>query len=400
MRRPTRFMASTIALAGVAIAGALTAGCSSKPLADHGPDGGFDVGTDVGLPFTGQRSYVVTALLQRDGGVGSFPDSHKFTLVLDADRRTAIAGGAGEGVVASFEPTGTGALRFTMPLSFSVPGCGSGGTINYSDLTIAIDVSDRLTGTGRGQLSIVTGDVADNPAATMSLTGERDAQPPSLPTFVDVDPFLSFWIVASEPLPAGATAALRAPDGETIALSPNGMPGIFVTRFGKASQILRYATQHQIVADALTDFAGNAATGSITLTTRALPPLAAEDETESLTDATFGGGPVLSGAGEPTITGAKSLYLAPTQGSNQFAIRLSVAAGDATLSFAFRTVTQSRVRLLAGRVLGAGKRRWNEHPAGLAGRHRREHERDDWRRACHARPDHDGVCPAAGRRDE
>lgn len=341
MKRPGRFILPRIALAGVVVAGALAAGCSSKPLVDHNPDGGLDVGGDVGLPFAGQRSYVVTALLQRDGGFGDFPDSHKFTLVLDADRRTAIAGGVGvgEGFVASFEPTASGALHFTKPFSFAVPGCGSGGSIDYSDLTIAIDASDRLTGTGQGQVNFFTGDVGSTADATMSLMGDRDTQPPTLPTYVDVDPFLSFWIPASEPLPPDTNAALRAPDGQTIALLWNGTPGICATRFGKASQILRYATQYQIVADGLTDFAGNVATGSMTLTTLPLPPLAAEDGFESVTGATFGGGQVLSGAGDPTITGTKSVYLAPTSGSFQFAVRLSVAAGDTTLSFAFRTVT-------------------------------------------------------------
>ena len=42
-----------------------------------------------------------------------------------------------------------------------------------------------------------------------------------------------------------------------------------------------------------------------------LPPLVAADGFESVTDETLGGARVLSGAGAPTISGARSLYLPP-----------------------------------------------------------------------------------------
>ena len=68
----------------------------------------------------GRRSYLVTSLLQRDGGIGSAPASHEFTLVLKADRRTAIAGGPGGGAVLTLEQTAAGALHVVGPTHLSI----------------------------------------------------------------------------------------------------------------------------------------------------------------------------------------------------------------------------------------------------------------------------------------
>ena len=103
--------------------------------------------------------------------------------------------------------------------------------------------------------------------------------------------------------------------------------------------MLRYATQYSFVTGAVTDFAGNAATalGGLTFTTQALPPLAAEDGFEGVATTTFGGVPVLSGAGAPTITRATSLYIAPVAafGATRppLALRLKLTAGDTAIRF-------------------------------------------------------------------
>jgi hypothetical protein len=52
---------------------------------------------------------------------------------------------------------------------------------------------------------------------------------------------------------------------------------------------------------------------------------------------------VLSGTGAPTISGARSLYLAPTSGipgglSWQFALRVTLNPGDQTLRFSYQSV--------------------------------------------------------------
>ena len=118
----------------------------------------------------------MTSLLQRDGGIiGSAPTSHTFTLVLGADRRTAIAGGtAAEGKSVSLDQTASGALHVAGALSLAInaDSC-SGSSVTYSDLTFTVDASDRLTGTGSGTLFLLQGDTVQSVSATMSLTQRR-----------------------------------------------------------------------------------------------------------------------------------------------------------------------------------------------------------------------------------
>jgi hypothetical protein len=362
--------------AGRVVVVALLASCGSKPLQEMGATGGvggialdagqgtpdagpgwLDVGpgwldaapdlpSDSGWPTGGRRSFLVTSLLQRDGGFGSAPTSHMFTLVLDMDRRTAIAGGPLEADVATLEPTGPGEVRVFGSLSFTLAGGCSGSSITYTDIRLFIDASDRLAGQGRGQLYIQTGDVGETVAATMLLTGGADTQPPTLALSAGGDPFAPFYLLASEPLPPSATAVARAADGETIALVPGGTAGSAIALFQKPTMLLRYATRYQIGAEGVTDFAGNAATGvGLSFTTGPLPPLAAEDGFESLTDTTFAGVQVLSAGDGPVIAGTKSLYIPPAAGTPPsqptMTIRVPVSAGDRFLRFSYRTVTSS-----------------------------------------------------------
>src|SRR5262245_620164 len=60
-------------------------------------DATLDVTGLVPPPFTGRRSFTVTARLQPDNGIPPLPASHTFTVTLDADLWTATMGGAGEG---------------------------------------------------------------------------------------------------------------------------------------------------------------------------------------------------------------------------------------------------------------------------------------------------------------
>ena len=345
---------------------------TDPPDADHAdvvtdvprPEGGSPDGPPDGPPFTGLRSYTVTAVLQRDGGIGAFPTSHAFTLTLDANRRTWIAGGNAEGKLGVFEPTAAGALHINA-VSFQLGGC-AGSTVAYTDLTIAIDASDRLTGTGHGRVYIVSGDVGQSVDATMTLTGVRDIQAPTLTMAGNAaDPFASFSVTPSEPLAPGATAMLRAADGETIAMTIGGAAGVYVTSFQKPPQVLRYGVQYQIVTDGAADFAGNAATGtgSLIFTTRLAPPLSPEDGFESVTGTSFGGVPVLSGAGAPTITGATSLYIPPSNSPAPtqpvLAVRLALADRETAVRFAYRTVRVSSTIFAPGAAweigsIGAG----------------------------------------------
>ena len=295
--------------------------------------------------FPGVRLFVVASQLQRDGGVGTFPSGHAFTMVVDGDRRTAIIGTSGEGAVHAVEPLAGGTLRIGGPLRFGLPASCAGSSVTYDDFRFAVDARGGLSGTGRGQVLVISGDVGSSAPATMVLTGVADAEPPRLSISGDVtDPFASFRVVSSEPLPPGATAVLRAANGETTELSTGGMAGSYVTLFQKPAQMLRYATQYSVVTGAIADFAGNAATGlgSLIFTTLPLPPLAAEDGFEGVATTTFGGVPVLSGAGAPTISGAMSLYIAPVTGFGTtqppLALRLQLTAGDSVIRFSYRMV--------------------------------------------------------------
>jgi len=311
----------------------------------------FDAPPDVSIDaplFTGVRSFVVTSQIMRDGGIGSFPSSHVFTLVLDGDRRIAIAGGAGEGNAAPLVPLAGGVLQIAGPLSFTTAGTCNGSTIRYEDMRVTIDANGALSGNGRGQLFTVSGDVAFSTSATMSLTGVKDVQPPTLSlSGVAADPFGSFSLVPSEPLPLGVRPVLRVAGGESteLAASTTTTTAVsVVTGFLKPAKVLRYATQYEILIDGITDFAGNpGSAGTSLFTTNALPPLAAEDGFEGVTGTTFAGAQVLSEAGASIITGAKSLYIAPSAaqsvGQPPLALRLALAAGDTVVRFAYRTVS-------------------------------------------------------------
>ena len=161
-----------------AVAAVLAVGCSRKPLQPPTATGtggsiSFDGGQDLvtpttdvaldltidpptfdGLPdlpadvplFPGVRSFVVTSQLQRDGGFGTFPSAHTFTMVLDGDHQTAIIGATGEGTVHPLEPLASGALHISDPLRFGLPASCAGSSVTYSDLTFTLDASGGLTG--------------------------------------------------------------------------------------------------------------------------------------------------------------------------------------------------------------------------------------------------------------
>src|SRR6185369_14555028 len=110
----------------------------------------------------------------------------------------------------------------------------------------------------------------------------------------------------------------------------------FVVRFYKSGTLLRYGQEYQVRVDGITDFAGLPASAGSPFTTRAAPPLAAEDGFESATGPTLGGAVLIGASDGPTITGARSLYLpfvssgpAGTRpASTRLALRLAVTPGD------------------------------------------------------------------------
>jgi hypothetical protein len=349
---------------------AVGSGCSTKALQTlDGAGGGIDLidaSSDVSgdggvpdtggatdaprwdVPFVGRRSFVVTSQVFADGGASSVA-SHVFTMMLDADRRIAITGTTGSGEVGAIEQNTAGELRLVSPLGFGVDvpaSCVS--SVTYTDLAFTIGPTGRLSGSGRGQLTTYFTESANFVGATMSLTGVPDDEAPTLALSAGgdlVEPWTPIWIVSSEPLPAQQMRpVLRSEGGDLMTFTaPTGMEA-FVAVLATPRKLLRHGDQYHVTVEGITDFAGNAPTGTATLAfkTRPPPPLAAADGFESVTDATLGGAQVLSGAGAPTISGTRSLYVPPviSLGTSalvtQFALRLPIAPGDRVLRFSYR----------------------------------------------------------------
>jgi hypothetical protein len=351
----------------IVVGSALLAGCARKALQQDGGSGGIgridggqglpsgrdaddlpawpDSGTtDTATGFAGIRSFVVTSQLQHN--ITGGPTSHVFTMVLDGDQQTAILGAGGLGHVMEFSSQPGGRHRIS-GVQFNVEGrtCPAGSEITYRDIQFTIN-GNGLSGSGSGQMILVSGSGSIGSDVTMSLSGVADKEGPTVKLVSGTNnPLGSLSLAASEPLPAAANLALRAADGETIPLLTVGEAGRFVSAFEKPLVILRYATQYQIIASGLADFAGNPSvtTTALGFTTVPRPPLAAEDGFESVTDAYYGGARLLSGAGEPTIGGAKSIYVpvynpVTTTLPLSLALRLPVSPGDTVVRFSYRAV--------------------------------------------------------------
>ena len=174
--------------------------------------------------------------------------------------------------------------------------------------------------------------------------------------------------------------------------APTGMDA-FVRVMAKPSRLLRYSDEYRVTLDGVTDLDGNPPppTTALTFTTRAPPPLVSEDGFESVTDTTLGGAQVLSGAGAPTLAGARSLYIPPTTSIagrvTQFALRLPILSGNRVLHFTYRTVNPGATfgGLFRGRQRGRNRRDGD----AAAGRRSRDDTGHDWRDASHARTDDD-----------
>ena len=358
-------------LSGAALLG-LAPGCPSKPLQEL--DGGIGVirpsdaminpSGDVGgvrdgggaidalpwdVPWGGRRSFVLTAVAQTDGGTAN-AISHTFTMMLDTDERVAIIGKDGDTEVVPVEQRATGGLHVVGTSRFGVfvPGA-CGGSLLYNALSFTVDASGAsLSGVGQGTLTISDPVLTNTAAATMVLTGVRDTEPPTLTLSAagDIaDPWTPFWVISSEPLPGvQMRPPLESATGDIWGLdAPTGMDR-FVRVLAKPSRLLRFNDQYRVRLDGITDLDGNPPppTTALTFTTRAPPPLVSEDGFESVTATTLGGAQVLSGAGAPTIEGARSLYIPPAASLpgrvTQVALRLPILPGNTVLRFAYRSV--------------------------------------------------------------
>jgi hypothetical protein len=195
-----------------------------------------------------------------------------------------------------------------------------------------------------------SGTSANTVAATMALTGVPDTEAPTLSLAASgnpTDPWASLWVVASEPVPGDQMRpVLRSATGDVLTFDSTEATDRFFAILEKPRLMLRYGEQYQITFDGITDFAGNPASwiGDATFTTRPPPPFVLPDGFESVTDDTLGGAVVLSGAGAPTINGARSLYIPPVASLpasgfvTQLALRLPVSSTSTLVRFNYRIV--------------------------------------------------------------
>jgi hypothetical protein len=299
------------------------------------------------IAFVGRRAYVVTA---RVAGGGS---SHKFTVVVDADAGKLIAGADGGGTVSAFTQT-SGELRSSGPFGFSGSSGSGSWAISYNEMTLRRDANDHVAGTTRGTswFNSYSTDVGGGPVpVTATLDGALDTTAPLL-TFVhdgaDDDPFSSLTLLASEPLLPSARPVLIDGDGGEVPLAlPTNSHDEFVSSFYKPGTVLRHAQTYRVRLDGIADFSGLAPADSPSFTTRAAPPLVAEDGFESAAGAIPLGGEIITAARGPIITGERSFYVAPIpstgipgvrSGFTRLAVRMTVSPGDTVIRFSYRLV--------------------------------------------------------------
>jgi len=124
--------------------------------------------------------------------------------------------------------------------------------------------------------------------------------------------------------------------------------GPAVNAFESPGTLLRYDERYVVQFAGTADFAGNLARAmdELQFMTRPAPPLIAEDGFESTAVATLGGAQIVTATDAPTISGGRSLYIAPTTGGDgggqtQVLLRLAVTPGDSVLRFSYRLVNPS-----------------------------------------------------------
>jgi hypothetical protein len=232
--------------------------------------------------------------------------------------------------------------------------CSTPSSIDFTALAVGAFAGAAgltLRGTGEGDAKVSCGDCQFNVSFTADVGGTDDATPPVLfPTTLPGSPFDAFDLVASEPLPATATARLVAEDGSTIDLAPTVAPGAvpLVTDFKKPDVVLPTGVGLAVALDGLVDFAGlqGSADTPLRLALFPTPPLVAEDGFESVTGTTFGGATVISDGPLPPIAGTRSVYFggpgtpAPGGGTVGTVLRVRLAAkpGAKELAFEYRLV--------------------------------------------------------------
>ena len=333
-------------------------GCGSRAAVPSvAPDAGGDAGS-----VSGRRSFDVTATLGAPGpDAAVLPPNvsrtRTFTLVLDADEGRAIVGGNGRAAVVPFtSPDGRAFhIRTGVSVGDAAATCGGGTELDFEVLDFTVN-GTTLQGTASGQAVVSCGDCQFNVPFTATLAGGADTTPPLLFVggAIPTTPFDSFALIASEPLPATATASLTLSDGSHVDLVPTLVDGTIpvVTGFSKPDQVLPLGGL-AVASEGLVDFAGlrGSADAPLRLAAFAAAPLLPEDGFESATAPQVGGAVVIvAGTGAlPPIAGTRSVYIgglgAPSPDGRpvgtSLRVRLAVQPGDTKVRFSYRVASQS-----------------------------------------------------------
>ena len=127
----------------IAVAGA----CGKASL-----QGNADGGGQGGLPLAGRRSYTVSSQIAAQGRPFS-PAGHTFTLIVDADTQTVIAGANGSGDAVPFDRPSSDSIT-TGPIVIELS-CDA--TVTYDSLTIVVGPDGKVTGSGTGHGIMLAG---------------------------------------------------------------------------------------------------------------------------------------------------------------------------------------------------------------------------------------------------
>jgi hypothetical protein len=294
-------------------------------------------------PFSGRRAFNAFSTVQSNTDTAN----QALTIAIDADQRIAVIGGNRTGASSAVVPAANGAFRLTTPVTVSdgFTACPS-DSVRYDDLELTVDVAaGTLTGSGRGQINKVDGDVVDSSAATVTLTGTSDTQPPTVGLYTSGmlgDPSIPFTFSSSEPLPIEARTVFRSANGDVV--TPKCSPGDAFYVDCTPPGLLPFDQSYTVDIANVTDFAGHPATtdGLLFFGSGAAPMLVAADGFESQTDMTLPGtASFVSAPNFPIISGVRSLYVPPEGGQpgyavRTFALRIPIAPGATVLRFSYR----------------------------------------------------------------
>ncbi len=303
------------------------------------------------LPLASSFNVEVTLSFPPDNGTPGLPDSETFLLRLDdaADGSVvAVLASGGGSSSAAFVRTGTGlSLRESVELSITPFGNG------YFDARLSFDSldlvpvdndgdgsADAVEGTGSGDFFQIVGDVEQDVAFTIEMSGDLDDRAPYLSnsvTMFEIPVMDGLTLLASEPLRLPGTARISV-GGEVIPLEmlPAGAP--YVTEFRTRSILPFGASVITLIEPELRDLAGlEIEFGLERIDTPPDPGLFAEDGFEGELAAVSYAVEVVTGFGTlPAISGTRSLLVAESWST--LTMRVPLEEGDTHLRFQARAL--------------------------------------------------------------